>query len=100
MNDVTRDMTAASASSRVEKKLIFSVFSCLRHITMELKHYEVAFDYFYILDFSSILRKTLQMSDVSFAVINKIKYNFINTLAPLYIIDLVTFFCEPGSNHN
>ena len=103
MNDITRDMTAASTSSRVEKKLIFSVFSCLRHITMELNHYEVVFDYFYTLDFSGILRETFQISDVSFAVFRtkiKIKYKLINTLTPLYIIDLVTFFCVPGSNHN
>ena len=108
MNDVTRDMTAASASSRVEKKLIFSVFSCLRHITMELNHYEVVFDYFYTLDFSGILRETFQISDVSFAVFRtKIKYKLINTLTPLYIIDLVTFFVcleaiiiKPNHNHS
>ena len=62
--------------------------------------YQVAFDYFYTLDFSGILRNHFK-SDVSFAVFRTTsKYNFINASAPLYIIDLVTFFCGPESNHN
>ena len=58
MNDITRDMTAASASSRVEKKeLIFSVFLLSATYYNGAKSlYEVEFDYFYTLDFSGILR--------------------------------------------